>query len=49
MKSRIISDTKAGIHKHTLSWMEDEDLVLSIKKWSKKTGENKFKLLMLAN
>ena len=41
VKSRTIPGTKAGLNKHTLSWMEDEDLVLSIKEWSKKAGESK--------
>ena len=49
MKSRTIPGTKTGTHKHNLSWMKDEDLVLSIKEWSKKTEESKFELLMLAN
>ena len=49
MNSRTIPGTKAGTNKHILSWMEDEDLVLSVKEWSKNIGESKSKLLMLAN
>ncbi len=41
VKYRVIPSTKAGSNKHNLSWMEDEDLVLSIKEWSKKAGESK--------
>ena len=39
VKSRVIPNTKAGNLKGDLSWMEDEDLVLSIKEWAKKEGE----------
>ena len=38
---RVIPNTKAGNKKGDLSWMDDEDLVLSIKDWAKKTGESK--------
>ena len=31
MKTRNIPCTKAGKHLHTVSWMEDEDLILAIK------------------
>lgn len=41
VKLRVILDTKAGNRKGGLSWMEDEDLVLSIKEWAKKDGESK--------
>ena len=41
IKLRVIPTTKAGHKKKDLSWMEDEDLVLSIKDWAKKTGESK--------
>ncbi len=41
VKSRVIPSIKAGSNKHNLSWMEDEDLVLSVKEWSKKAGESK--------
>lgn len=41
VKTRTIPSTKAGLNKHTLSWMEDEDLVLSIKELIKKEGESK--------
>lgn len=41
MKYQKIPNTKAGGDKGNLSWMEDEDLVLSVKDWTKKTGENK--------
>ena len=41
VKSRVIPGTKAGSNKHNLSWMEDEDLVLSVKEWSRKAGESK--------
>ena len=37
----MTSGTKAGLNKHTLSWMEDEDLVLSVKEWNKREGESK--------
>ena len=33
---------RAGNKKGDLAWMEDEDLVLSIKDCSKKTGESKY-------
>lgn len=32
---RTIPETKAGSHKHNLTWMEDEDLVLSVKEWAR--------------
>lgn len=41
MKTRKIPCTKAGKHLHTVSLMEDEDLILSIKEWSKHVGESK--------
>lgn len=41
VKSRVIPDTKGGNQKGDLSWMEDEDLVLSIKDWAKREGESK--------
>lgn len=49
MKSCTIPDTKPGVHKHTLLWMKDKDLVLSIKECNKKMGESKFLLLKFAN
>lgn len=42
MKYQKILDTKAGRDKKNGSWMEDEDLVLFVKDWAKKTGENKY-------
>ena len=41
VKLRVVPDTKAGNGKGDLSWMDDEDLVLSIKDWAKKEGESK--------
>ena len=41
MRLRVIPTTEAGYKKGDLSWMEDEDLVLSIKDWTKKMGESK--------
>ena len=38
VKQRVILNTKAGNKKGDLLWMEDEDLVLSIKDWAQKTG-----------
>lgn len=35
-------DTKAGEDKRNVSWMEDEDLVLSVKDWAKRIDENKY-------
>lgn len=31
MKHRVIPCTKEGTNKHHLSWMEDEDLILSVR------------------
>ena len=42
VKDRVIPNTKEGNQKGDLSWMDDEDLVLSIKDWAKKEGESKF-------
>ena len=39
--TRKISSTKAGKNKHTLSWMDDEDLVMAIKSWAKGEGDGK--------
>lgn len=36
-----ISSTKAGKNKHTLSWMDNEDLVMAIKSWAKGEGDSK--------
>lgn len=36
MKLRVIPTTDAGHKKRDLSWIEDEDLVFSIKDWTKK-------------
>lgn len=41
VKDRVIPRTIAGTTKHTLSWMEDENLVLSVREWGKRTGESK--------
>lgn len=41
VKLRVIPDTKAGNRKGDLSWMEDKDLVFSIKEWIKREGESK--------
>lgn len=38
MKHRVIPRTKARTIKHHLTWMEDEDFVLSVREWSKKEG-----------
>ena len=34
--------TRARNKKGDLSWMDDEDLILSIKDWTKRTGESKY-------
>ena len=47
VKHRVIPNTKAGNNKSGLCWMEDEDLVLSVKDWIKKTGESKCPILIL--
>ena len=39
--TRKISSTKAGKNKHTLSWMDDEDLVMAIKSRAKSKGDGK--------
>ena len=41
VNNRTIPCTKAGKHRHIVSWMEDEDLILSVKEWSRKSGESK--------
>ena len=41
VRDRIIPRTKVGEKSDNLSWMEDEDLVLSIKEWAKNSGESK--------
>ena len=42
MKDRVSPNTQAGGDKKNLSWMENEDLVLSVKDWASKTGESKY-------
>lgn len=42
MKDRVIPSTQAGGNKGNLSWMEDEDLIFSVKEWTTKTGESKY-------
>lgn len=37
-----ISETKAGKNKHTLSWMDDEDLILAVKTWAKGESDSKY-------
>lgn len=32
---RIIPETKAGKHEHNLTWMEDEDLIMSVRDWAR--------------
>ena len=39
--TRKISSTKAGKNKHTFSWIDNEDLVMAIKSWSKGEGDGK--------
>ena len=41
VKIRVMPNTKAGNRKGDLSWMDDEDLILSIKDWAKQEGESK--------
>ncbi len=41
IKDCTIPGTKAENHKHVVSWMEDKDLILSLKKWSGKSEESK--------
>ena len=33
--SRVILETKAGSHRHNTTWMDDEDLIMSIKEWAR--------------
>ena len=40
IKNCIIPYTKAGKHRHIVLWMENENLILSIKEWSRKSGKN---------
>lgn len=37
-----ITSTKAGGDKGNISWMDDEDLALSVKDWTKRTGESEY-------
>lgn len=39
--TRKISSTKARKNKHTLSWMDDEDLVIAVRSWAKGEGDGK--------
>ena len=41
MKTQKIPCTKAGKDLHVISWMKDEDFILSVKEWIRKTGESK--------
>ena len=41
VKFCFIPCTKARTNKHRMSWMENEDLFLFVKIWSKKVGESK--------
>lgn len=36
------SETKAGKNKHTLSWMDDKDLILAVKTWDKEEGDSRY-------
>lgn len=38
ISTRCISETQAGKNKHTLSWMDNKDLVMAVKAWA---GEQK--------
>ena len=48
VKHRKIPCTKAGKHIHVVSWMEDVDLIVSVKEWSKKTGEIGINLFLMS-
>ena len=41
VKNRTIPSTKAENHKHIVLLIENADLILSVKEWSEKSGENK--------
>lgn len=41
LRNRVIPNTKAGNHKGNRSWMEGQDLVLSVKDLVKKACESK--------
>ena len=41
VKSCVILSTKTRSNKQNLSWRENEDLLLSVKEWSKKAAESK--------
>ena len=42
MKDRVIPSTQAGGNKGNFLWMEDEDLIFSVKEWTIKTGKSKY-------
>ena len=42
MKDRVIPSTQAGGNNRNFLWMEDKDLIFSIKEWTTKTGESKY-------
>lgn len=37
-----ITSTKAGGDKGNISWMDDEDLALSVKDWARRTSESEY-------
>lgn len=43
----MISYTKAEKHIYIVSWMENQDLILSRKEWSRKKGKSKDNYLMI--
>ena len=42
INTRRIAKTKAGKHKHALSWMDHKDLILAIKTWAKDEGDSQY-------
>lgn len=42
MNNRVIPSTPAVGNKGNLLWMEDEDLIFSVKKWMTKMGKSKY-------
>ncbi len=48
IEHRTIPESKAGKHKHNISWMEDEEVLLAVQQFVKSQGEGQFEKVLAA-
>lgn len=48
IEHRTIPESKAGKHKHNISWMDDEEVLLAVQQFVKRQGEGQFEKVLIA-